>query len=160
MKKIKNPYLQLKNYNCFGCSPNNPIGLKLKFIVEDENVIAKWTPHHNYEGWTNVLHGGIQATLMDEIASWTVLSLLKTSGFTVRMNIKLHKNVLISDGELTIKANLISKRHNLATIGVNLMNSNNELCAEGELVYFTYPKEKAIEHFHFPSDENDLFEEE
>ncbi len=160
MKKIKNPYLQLKDYNCFGCSPNNPIGLKLKFVVEGEEVSSKWTPNRNYQGWTNVLHGGIQATLMDEISSWVIYSFLRTSGFTVRMNIKLHKNILISDGEITIKAKLISKKHNLATIGVSILNTKNELCTEGEFIYFTYPKEKAIEHFHFPSDENNLFEEE
>lgn len=159
MIRIKNPFLQLNDYNCFGCSPNNPIGLKLNFFVEGDEVFAKWTPHKNYQGWTNILHGGIQATLMDEISSWVVFTFLKTSGVTVKMNIKLLKGIYISDGEITIKAKLISKKHNLATIEASILNSKKEICSEGEFVYFVYPKEKAIEYFHFPTDDNVFFEE-
>lgn len=158
MKKIKNPYLKLETYNCFGCSPKNPVGLHLSFVLEGDEVIGKWTPTHNYEGWHNILHGGIQATLMDEIASWAVLSILKTSGFTVKMNIQLHKNVLISDGEITLKAKLIRKKMNLATLETKLLNSKNELCSEGEYVYYTYPQDKARELFHFPDNEDEIFE--
>lgn len=159
MKKIKNPYLKLETYNCFGCSPKNPIGLHLSFVLEGEEVMGKWTPTHDYEGWHNILHGGIQATLMDEIASWAILSLLKTSGFTVKMNIQLHKNVLISDGEILLKAKLISKKLNLATIETKLFNSKNELCSEGEYIYYIYPQQIARKLFHFPENEQDILED-
>jgi len=159
MKKIKNPYSKLETYNCFGCSPKNPIGLHLNFVLEGDEVISKWTPSHNYEGWHNILHGGIQATLMDEIASWTVLSFLKTSGFTIKMNIQLHKNVLISDGEIMLKAKLKNKKLNLATIETQIFNSKQELCTEGEFVYYVYSQEIAKQRFHFPENEDELFEE-
>ncbi len=158
MKKIKNPFLSLETYNCFGCSPNNPIGLKLRFVLDNETVISRWTPTYDYEGWHDVLHGGIQATLMDEIASWVVFSVLKTAGFTVKMNVSLLKNVKISDGEITLKATLKSKKLNLATIDVKLFNGKNELCTEGEYIYYIYPKNVAIERFHMPEDDNQLFE--
>jgi len=159
MKKIKNPYSNLETYNCFGCSPKNPIGLHLSFILDGNEVIGKWTPSHNYEGWHNILHGGIQATLLDEIASWTVLSLLKTSGFTVKINVQLHKNVLISDGEITLKARLKSKKLNIVTIETQLFNSKQELCTEGEYVYYVYSQEIAKKRFHFPENEDELFGE-
>ena len=31
MKKIINPWRNHEGYNCFGCSPDNPIGLHVKF---------------------------------------------------------------------------------------------------------------------------------
>ena len=40
MKKLINPYLEKQGYNCFGCSPKNPIGLHLEFW-EDINRIYK-----------------------------------------------------------------------------------------------------------------------
>ncbi len=158
MRKIKNPFLQLKNYHCFGCSPNNPIGLKLNFTLDDNTVIATWQPSHNYEGWQNILHGGIQATLMDEIASWVVFSVLKTAGFTVKMNISLYKNVLITDGTITLKAKLKSQKLRVADIEVQLFNRKNELCSEGNFVYYIYPKNIAIERFHIPKNDEELFE--
>ena len=35
-----------------------------------------------FAGFHDILHGGIQATMMDEIASWVVLVKLDTSGVT------------------------------------------------------------------------------
>ncbi len=72
MKKIRNPYVDLKGYNCFGCSPNNIQGLHMHFEEHGEKIISEWTPKMQFQGYKNVLHGGIQATLMDEIASWCV----------------------------------------------------------------------------------------
>lgn len=158
--KIKNPFIHLDNYNCFGCSPNNPIGLHLEFQLDGEEVIANWRPSHNYEGWKNILHGGIQATLMDEIASWVVFSVLKTAGFTVKMNVEIHRNILITDGPVQLRAKLISKKLNLATISVGIYNYKGELCTEGTYVYYTYPREVAIEKFHFPADDSLLFDKE
>jgi acyl-coenzyme A thioesterase PaaI-like protein len=158
MLKIRNPFLKLENYNCFGCSPHNNIGLQLSFWLDGDTVITQWKPNNSYEGWQNILHGGIQATLMDEIASWVVFSVLKTAGFTVKMNIKLHKNVLISDGTITLKARLLKQKLNIATIEVKLFNSNEELCSEGEFDYYVYPRNIAVQRFHMPENENDIFE--
>lgn len=74
MKKIKNPWLGLtdKGYNCFGCSPENPYGLKMEFYEDGDDIVSFWTPGENYQGWMNTLHGGIQATLMDESAGWLI----------------------------------------------------------------------------------------
>ncbi len=159
MKKIKNPYQKVDNYNCFGCSPNNPIGLHLTFTVDHNEVVSYWTPTHQYEGWCNILHGGIQATLMDEISSWVVFSLLKTSGYTVKMNVQLHKKIFINDGTLEIRASLRNKKMNLAIIEVKILNAHQEVCSEGEFTYFTYSNEIAKERFYFPENEQDLFED-
>jgi len=71
MRKIRNPYAETgkTDNQCFGCSPNNPIGLHLEFWEKGEEVIAKWIPRKSLQGFRDVLHGGIQATLLDELAS-------------------------------------------------------------------------------------------
>ena len=62
MRKIKNPYTDLEGYNCFGCSPNNPIGLNMEFYEDGEYVISDWEPKKHLTGYGNILHGGIQST--------------------------------------------------------------------------------------------------
>jgi len=51
-------------YQCIGCSPHNPIGLKLEFWEDGDELYAEWEPQPNFMGCVNVVHGGIQATLL------------------------------------------------------------------------------------------------
>lgn len=83
MIKLKNPYAEFKEYNCFGCSPTNPSGLRMEFHEEGENIVSRWNPGHDHQGFHDLLHGGIQATMMDEIASWVVFMKLDTVGVTL-----------------------------------------------------------------------------
>jgi hypothetical protein len=40
MTDIKNPFQKIEGYNCFGCSPENPIGLHLHFKEEGNLTTA------------------------------------------------------------------------------------------------------------------------
>lgn len=152
MRKINNPFAKLTDHKCFCCSPNNPIGLKLDFWYDEaqQNVQTEWNPIEFLQGYPNVLHGGIQSTLMDEVASWAVYVLLQTGGVTSKMEIKFLKPVLISNGKVTIKASLIDQEKRFANIRTELYDGNNELCAEGIVQYFTYPQELAIKKLNYP----------
>lgn len=46
-----NAYADLEGYNCFGCSPTNPYGLKCKFVDEGEYITCHWVPSENYQGF-------------------------------------------------------------------------------------------------------------
>ena len=60
--------------HCFGCGPENPIGLGLTdFVNEGATVTAAFTPRPAYHGFNEVLHGGIVATALDEIMAWTAI---------------------------------------------------------------------------------------
>ena len=40
MKKIINPWRNQEGYNCFGCSPVNPIGLHMEFYEDGDNIVS------------------------------------------------------------------------------------------------------------------------
>lgn len=148
-KHIYNPYLKVEGYHCFGCSASNPIGLHLHFVDEGEVVTATWMPSKNYEGWMNVLHGGIQATLMDEIASWLVFTKLETAGVTRQMEVKYKKPVLISDGEVKLCARMLSVHRSMAEMEVSL-ESAGIIKSQARVVYYLYPKDEAEKTFYYP----------
>ncbi|NVO09721.1 MAG: PaaI family thioesterase [Bacteroidales bacterium] len=152
MKKINNPFIGKDSFNCFGCSPDNHHGLKLEFWLneEDNAVEANWSPKDYLQGYTDVLHGGVQATIMDEIASWVIYVLLETAGVTAKMEIRYLKPVIISNGAITIKAKFKSKKKRLVNIGVEIFDENNELCTEADVQYFVYPQELAAIKFNYP----------
>lgn len=153
MKTIRNPFVHLEGYNCYGCSPNNPLGLHLDFIEEDDEMISKWNPGPDFQGYFNVLHGGIQATLMDEIASWTVYVKAKRAGFTSRAEIRYLNIVGMDKGPITLRARLVQMRRNLADIEVKLFDCDGLLCAVSNLTFFTYSPEKSKESMYYPDPE-------
>ena len=52
MKKIINPWEGLDGYMCFGCAPNNPLGLHMEFFEDGDDIVAFWKPQGTYQGWT------------------------------------------------------------------------------------------------------------
>ena len=53
---------------CFVCGEKNPIGLKLRLRTDPERgeSTAEVTFRDDFQGWTNVVHGGLVATVLDE----------------------------------------------------------------------------------------------
>ena len=54
--------------HCFGCSVSNDEGLRLTFFRYDDGTVE--TRHQTAEhhcGFNTVIHGGIQATILDEV---------------------------------------------------------------------------------------------
>ena len=42
MKRIINPWTKTPGYNCFGCSPDNPIGTRMHFFEEGDDSYLVW----------------------------------------------------------------------------------------------------------------------
>ena len=85
MRKIKNPWTGKEGYRCFGCSPDNEVGLKMQFYEDGDDVVCFWKPMERYQGWIDTLHGGIQSTLIDETAAWVVTRKMQTTGVTSKL---------------------------------------------------------------------------
>ena len=153
MKKIVNPYTGMQGYNCFACSPDNEIGLKMEFIEEGDYLLCFWNPVAHFQGYKNILHGGIQATLMDEIAAWYISTKLGTGGVTAKMETRYKKPVYTDKGPIKLCAILKEKNNRIATIVVELFNNNGELASTGILDYFILSPEKAKEELKYPGKE-------
>ena len=150
MIKLKNPYAEYPEYSCFGCSPTNPSGLHMEFFKDGDELVCRWDPVEHYQGFYDILHGGIQATMMDEIASWVVFVILDTAGVTYQLNTRFRKPVHISKGLITVRATLVKQQKRVAEIEARLYDGDNVLCAESQANYFVMPYEKAVSDFHFP----------
>ena len=70
---------------CFGCGPTNPYGMKLRFFRDGDAVVTTMQPRDGWEGAPGIVHGGLQATLCDEVAAWTVFTLCGSYGFTTTL---------------------------------------------------------------------------
>ncbi len=151
MKKIKNPYIGLEEegYNCFACCPTNPAGLKMEFYEDGEEVLCVWTPRDEYQGWLKTLHGGIQATLLDELGGWLVNRKLQTAGMTTALNMKYRHPIPTGEGvRLEIRGRIREMKRNFAFIEASISHEG-KVCSQCEMTYFCFSREMAARDFHF-----------
>ncbi len=145
MRKIKNPFAHREGYDCFGCSPANPIGIHMEFYEDGDEVISFWNPKTHYQGCFDTMHGGILATMADETAAWTMFRKLQTTGMTTKLELRYKKPVMTTEGQITVRGRIAEQRRNLVTINVNIENARGETCVEARAVYFAFDKRKAEE---------------
>lgn len=73
--------------HCFVCGQSNPIGLKVTFRIEDDICRGEFTPHDEHVGYSQVTHGGIVFSLLDDVmANW--LWLRGEHSFTAKADIR------------------------------------------------------------------------
>ena len=53
---------------CFGCSASNPNGLRLTFRRRGDSVLVRHAIAEHFHGAPGIAHGGIVATLLDEVS--------------------------------------------------------------------------------------------
>jgi acyl-coenzyme A thioesterase PaaI-like protein len=78
------------NKGCFVCGRENAEGLQLEFRIRDggQKVETTFIPPKRFQGWKDVVHGGIIMTLLDEVMAKTVYTLGKravTADFHARL---------------------------------------------------------------------------
>jgi uncharacterized protein (TIGR00369 family) len=61
---------------CFGCGPHNPNGLRLEFFETDDGVEVAYAAPAYLRGAEGVIHGGVQATILDETLCMTAYAKL------------------------------------------------------------------------------------
>jgi acyl-coenzyme A thioesterase PaaI-like protein len=157
MRAIRNPFVGVPGYSCFGCSPVNSLGLKMEFAEEGDEIVCAWMPEPQFAGYGNILHGGIQATLHDEIASWVVFVKLGTGGFTERLEMDYKNPVRIDSGKLVLRSALEKSEGNKAFIRSRLFDGKGKLGSESLAIYFTLPQHIARKKLAFPEDPKAFF---
>lgn len=141
LRRILNPWTDVKEYNCFGCSPANPAGLKMEFLEDGDDVVCRWRPQSHFQGWVDVMHGGVLAALIDETCGWVVTHKCRTVGFTTALNLRYKKKVSVK-AEITIRARLTRRVRNLAFIEAEL-SDGHDVCTTGEATYFLLDEERS-----------------
>lgn len=149
MKRIVNPFVGLEGYDCFGCAPDNPLGVKMEFFEDGDDVVSEWIPSPHYQGWLRTLHGGIQGVLLDEICGWTVMRKLQTAGVTSRMETHFLRPVSTDEPRLTLRAHVAEQRRNIVFVEATLSDAEGRVCTRARCIYYAFPPEKARSDFHF-----------
>lgn len=154
-RKVRNPYAGMVEYNCFGCDPDNAAGLRLEFFLDGETVTSRWNPRKELEGYPGVIHGGIQATLADEIGGWYVHAVLGTAGMTRDLHITYHQPASAADGPFHLEARADQEASDArnAVIDVKISGAGGTLFSTSRVTYAVFSEGVAKRRLNFPGRE-------
>lgn len=84
----------LPNYEfCYVCGHANPLGLNVRFRVENGEVVTRFCPDALHAGYPGRLHGGIIAALMDETMGWAPCVQAGRFCLAVELNVRYVRSV-------------------------------------------------------------------
>lgn len=124
----------LMDNKCFACGTENPIGMHLS-IKEDENgVYAPIRLNNLFQGYQQVIHGGIVSTILDEMAVWASFK-KGHKAVTAEMNVRIKKPML-ADNEYIASGKVLNVKHKLVLAQAEIKDIDNNLvaCAEVKLI--------------------------
>jgi uncharacterized protein (TIGR00369 family) len=120
------------NDMCFACGKNNPIGLKLAFRFEGEEYVTEFEVRPEYQGWTGLVHGGLLATVLDEIMA-RMLWEKNLNAITGRLSVRYHKPVSVGD-RLQVRGRITKHRSPLIETSAEAVNGEGAVVAEATAV--------------------------
>jgi acyl-coenzyme A thioesterase PaaI-like protein len=74
--------------SCFVCGEANPAGLKLRFETDGRVVQTRFVPRAEHVGFRQTVHGGLIATLLDEIMVWACAVQTKRFAFCAELSVR------------------------------------------------------------------------
>ncbi|MED5461025.1 MAG: PaaI family thioesterase [Pseudomonadota bacterium] len=116
---------------CFACGPDNPIGLKINFSLNDGIVTAEFTANENHVGYENTVHGGIVYSALDDVMA-NVLYLQNIKAHTAKCEIR-YRQALEVGKQVLLKGWIENERRRLVVLkGEMRLASNNSVIADAE----------------------------
>lgn len=109
---------------CFGCSPDNPHGLKIDFTVKDNIVIGEFVSDTYHMGPPDAVHGGIIATLIDDSMSFLGRGVLKVDVRTMRVEIVFRNQAPIGE-RMWVEARLQEEKSRKLIIKARVYTEKN-----------------------------------
>ncbi|CAE8638370.1 unnamed protein product [Polarella glacialis] len=94
------------NFRCFGCSPKNATGLQLQFLRHKSQGEFLVRPQLKEEwcSFRGILHGGMLATMFDEVAYSCILMSKPRIGLTTKMSLEYREPVSLLPGDSNFQA--------------------------------------------------------
>ena len=117
------------DHNCFACGSTNPIGMRLAIELGEGTASTTWLPGADFVGWEETVHGGLLATLLDEVMAWAPSSF---DSWAVTAEISVRYRSPANPGEpLTARGWVTERRRRIYKVSGEIRGADGRLVAEG-----------------------------
>ena len=132
-------YIQLPPFawdqRCFGCGSSNPHGLKMQFHRKDDEVVSWIRIPEHLCGWGGMVHGGVIATILDEVMSWTTIHLARRLILTRSMQVDFLKPIHTGQQIKAVGKMEARPSERKAMCGAQILDETGNCCARGQGVF-------------------------
>ncbi|HEX2952970.1 MAG TPA: PaaI family thioesterase [Bacillota bacterium] len=126
---------------CYACGKENPVGLHLTFHYEpDGSVNTVFTPEKTHQGYAEVVHGGILATLADESMAHVLIA-RGIAAMTARLEVAYKRPARVGE-PLKVIARLESEEKRLLRLVCQIFNQEGQTLVETKAVFLRQKAEK------------------
>jgi len=96
-------------HSCFVCGESNPFGLRLRFETDGRMVHTRFVPRAEHIGFKGVVHGGIMATVLDEIMVWACAVPTRKFAYCAELTVRYLQPV-VPGVEIVVTGELVANR--------------------------------------------------
>jgi len=130
------------DHHCFACGGSNPIGMRLRIEIGEGVARTSWVAGDDYVGWSDKIHGGIIATMLDEVMAWAPSSF---DSWAVTAVMSIRYRAPASPGEeLLATGRVVARRRRIYEVRGEVVTADGRLIAEGTGRYLgATPTQKA-----------------
>lgn len=125
--------------NCFVCGDRNDYGLKVDFFYDKGVSKAEYVAEEKFQGYKDILHGGIISALLDEVMIKAVIA-KGTLVVTAEIQVKFIKPVKIGE-KLFLEGRVTGEQKKIFTAEGTASNSKGEIVAAGKGRFFKVTEE-------------------
>jgi uncharacterized protein (TIGR00369 family) len=137
------PSFEFEPHNCFACGSLNEHGLQLDLHLGDGRSWAELELPARFEGWAGIAHGGILATLLDEVMAWALVA-RDNWGVTARLAVDFRRPVPIGQS-IRAEGWIVRSRRRLVDTAGHVVDSDGTILARAQAVYLTVDEERKRE---------------
>jgi len=119
---------------CFVCGEENPRGFQLKMRVEAGRVVADYVTRDSDRGYSEIVHGGLMMTLLDEVMAWAAI--VRAGRVCVAAEVTTRLKQPIGIGRtLRIEGEITNARPRLLLAESRILGDDGELLLSGSGKY-------------------------
>ena len=117
------------DHNCFACGRENPIGMGLHIELGEGTARTTWTAGDDFVGWSDKVHGGIIATLLDEVMAWAPSS-FDSWAVTAEMSVRFRSPALPGE-EMVATGRVVERRRRIYEVAGDVIGADGRAHRRG-----------------------------
>lgn len=130
-------------HNCFACGELNEHGLRLQLHLEPGRSWTEFALDQRFEGWVGIAHGGIIATILDEVMAWSLVA-SDNWGVTARMTVTFKRPARVTT-MIRGEGWIVRARRRLFETAGRVIDVEGNVLASAEATYLAVDEGRKLE---------------